>query len=233
MQILVMNDDGYQAPGLPSGNRTARTGRNRRGCSRSRPQWLPAILSEPQEPLYVARHENGFYSVEGTPTDCVHVAITGLLEQEPDMVISGINNGPNLGDDIIYSGTVAAAMEGRFLGLPAIAISQASFQPQHFATAACVAVWLVNRLWQRSLPSDTILNVNVPDRPWDQLAGFQVTRLGHRHKWESRSSKVPIHVADPSTGLAQSAPNNRRALAIDSAAVRAGYVSITPLCKSI
>ncbi len=169
LHILVSNDDGYQAPGLLclvaalselAEVTVVAPDRDRSGASNS--------LSL-KNPLYVTRHANGFYSVEGTPTDCVHLAITGLLEQEPDMVISGINHGANLGDDVIYSGTVAAAMEGRFLGLPAIAISQASFEPLHLDTAARVAVWLVRRLQERPLPPDTILNVNVPDRPWEQL----------------------------------------------------------------
>ena len=228
MQILVSNDDGYQAPGLLCLAAALRElaeivvvapDRDRSGASNS--------LSL-KNPLYVTRHENGFYSIEGTPTDCVHVAITGLLEQEPDMVISGINNGPNLGDDVIYSGTVAAAMEGRFLGLPAIAISQASFQPQHFATAARVAVWLVNRLRQRPLPSDIILNVNVPDRPWEQLSGFHVTCLGHRHKWEPVIKSTdprgrPIYWVGPAGPEQQAGPGT------DFHAVRAGYVSIPPL----
>jgi 5'/3'-nucleotidase SurE len=136
MLILISNDDGYQAPGLLCLAEALRElaevivvapDRDRSGASNS--------LSL-KNPLYVTRHDHEVYSVEGTPTDCVHVAITGLLEREPDMVVSGVNAGPNMGDDVIYSGTVAAAMEGRFLGLPAIALSQASFQPQHFATAA-------------------------------------------------------------------------------------------------
>jgi len=144
------------------------------------------------------------------------------------MVVSGINNGPNMGDDVIYSGTVAAAMEGRFLGLPAIAISQASFRPEHFETAARVAVWLVRRLRERPLPPDTILNVNVPDLPWDQLAGFRATRLGHRHKSEPVIKTTdprgrPIYWVGPA-GLEQDAGPGT-----DFYAVRACCVSITPL----
>jgi 5'-nucleotidase len=228
MRILVSNDDGYQAPGLlrlvaalsELANITVvAPDRDRSGASNS--------LSL-KNPLYVTRHDNGFYSVEGTPTDCVHVAITGLLEQEPDMVVSGINNGPNMGDDVIYSGTVAAAMEGRFLGLPSIAISQASFHPEHFDTAARVAVWLVRRLRERPLPPDTILNVNVPDLPWGQLAGFRATRLGHRHKSEPviKSSDPrgrPIYWVGPAGPEQDAGPGT------DFHAVRANFVSITPL----
>lgn len=228
MRILVSNDDGYQAPGLLrlvaalselADITVVAPDRDRSGASNS--------LSL-KNPLYVTRHDNGFYSVEGTPTDCVHVAITGLLEQEPDMVVSGINNGPNLGDDVIYSGTVAAAMEGRFLGLPSIAISQASFHPEHFDTAARVAVWLVRRLRERPLPPDTILNVNVPDLPWSQLAGFRATRLGHRHKAEPviKSSDPrgrPIYWVGPAGPEQDAGPGT------DFHAVRANFVSITPL----
>jgi 5'-nucleotidase len=181
-----------------------------------------------KNPLYVTRHDNGFHSVEGTPTDCVHLAITGLLEREPDMVVSGINSGPNMGDDVIYSGTVAAAMEGRFLGLPAIAISQAAPCPQHFDTAARVAVWLVRRLRERPLPPDSILNVNVPDVPWEQLAGFRVVRLGHRHKSEPVVKSIdprgrPIYWVGPAGPEQDAGPDT------DFHAVRAGYVAITPL----
>ncbi|HHW76500.1 MAG TPA: 5'/3'-nucleotidase SurE [Xanthomonadaceae bacterium] len=228
MQILVSNDDGYQAPGLLhlvtalselAEITVVAPDRDRSGASNS--------LSL-KNPLYVTRHDNGVYSVEGTPTDCVHVAITGLLEQEPDMVVSGINAGANLGDDVIYSGTVAAAMEGRFLGLPAIAISQASFHPEHFDTAARVAVWLVRRLRERPLPPDTILNVNVPDLPWDRLAGFRATRLGHRHKSEPVIKSIdprgrPIYWVGPAGPEQDAGPGT------DFHAVRADHVSITPL----
>lgn len=228
MQILVSNDDGYQAPGLLhlvtalselAEITVVAPDRDRSGASNS--------LSL-KNPLYVTRHDNGVYSVEGTPTDCVHVAITGLLEQEPDMVVSGINAGANLGDDVIYSGTVAAAMEGRFLGLPAIAISLAALRPEHFDTAARVAVWLVRRLRERPLPPDTILNVNVPDLPWDRLAGFRATRLGHRHKAEPVIKSIdprgrPIYWVGPAGPEQDAGPGT------DFHAVRADHVSITPL----
>ena len=228
MHILVSNDDGYQAPGLLclaaalkelAEITVVAPDRDRSGASNS--------LSL-KNPLYVTRHDNGFHSVEGTPTDCVHLAITGLLEREPDMVVSGINSGPNVGDDVIYSGTVAAAMEGRFLGLPAIAISQAAPCPQHFDTAARVAVWLVRRLRERPLPPDSILNVNVPDVPWEQLAGFRVVRLGHRHKSEPVVKSIdprgrPIYWVGPAGPEQDAGPDT------DFHAVRAGYVAITPL----
>ena len=228
MRILVSNDDGYQAPGLlrlaaALGEVATITvvapDRDRSGASNS--------LSL-KNPLYVTQHAHDFYSVEGTPTDCVHVAITGLLDQEPDMVVSGINSGANLGDDVIYSGTVAAAMEGRFLGLSAMAISQAALHPQHFDTAARVALQLVRYVREHPLPTDIILNVNVPDRPWADLAGFQVTRLGHRHKAEP-----VIKTADPRGRpiywIGPSGPEQDAGPGTDFHAIHAGYVSVTPL----
>jgi 5'/3'-nucleotidase len=185
MRILVSNDDGYLSPGIVCLARALATfasvdivapDRDRSGASNS------LTLDRP---LRVRRADNGFWFVDGTPTDCVHLAITGLMEQQPDMVVTGINRGSNLGDDVLYSGTVAGAIEGRFLGAPAIAVSLAGFAGKYFETAADVAVRLVKRLGQDPLPADTILNVNVPDLPLAELSGFEVTRLGQRHKAES------------------------------------------------
>jgi len=192
MRILLSNDDGYQAPGLKWLANMLQTvaevtvvapNRNRSGASNSLTLDMPMRITEA---------ENGFFSVDGTPTDCVHLAITGLLEQEPDMVVAGINAGSNLGDDVIYSGTVAAAIEGRFLGLPAIAVSLAGDNPVNYETAAQVTVSLIEKLQKDPLPADTILNVNVPDVPWDQLTGMEATRLGRRHK-----SKPVVKAQDP------------------------------------
>jgi 5'-nucleotidase len=179
-------------------------------------------------PLRVNRTERGFIRVDGTPTDCVHLAITGLLEREPDLVVAGINHGPNLGDDVIYSGTVAAATEGRFLGLPAIALSMDAFEPQHLDTAARVGVRLVERLRAAPLESNLILNVNVPDIPYDQLRGFAATRLGHRHKAE------PVTASRDPRGrtvywVGPAGPEQDAGPGTDFYAVRNGYVSITPL----
>src|SRR5204863_4496656 len=181
MRILLSNDDGYFAPGL---ERLAATlaehaeitvvapERDRSGASNS------LTLDRP---LTVRRAPNGFLFVNGTPTDCVHLAVTGLLENLPDMVISGINLGANMGDDTIYSGTVAAAMEGYLLGIPSLAVSLTSKAGKHYETAARVARDLVARL-QRQAPKPVLLNVNVPDVPFDALQGSEVTRLGKRHK---------------------------------------------------
>jgi 5'-nucleotidase len=181
------------------------------------------------QPLRFTPLENGFMSVQGTPTDCVHLAITTILKKPPDMVVSGINVGANLGDDVFYSGTVAAAMEGRLLGIPAIAFSLATDgQPQHYTTAAEVAKRLVLRLQAASLPPKTILNVNIPDIPLDALQGFAVTRLGTRHVAERT-----IPTLDPKgntlywigpPGVEQDAGPGT-----DFHAVSSGQVSITPL----
>jgi 5'-nucleotidase len=229
MHILLSNDDGYSALGLlalaealgPLAELTVvAPDRNRSGASNS------LTLDRP---LRVARAANGFFFVDGTPTDCVHLAITGLLEREPDMVFAGINHGANLGDDTIYSGTVAAATEGRFLGLPAVAISLASHAgSQHFETAARVAVALFERLRDDPLPADTILNVNVPDVPPDQIKGFLSARLGQRHKAEPVVKGV-----DPRGReiywVGAAGPEQDAGPGTDFHAVRGNYVSVTPL----
>jgi len=228
MRILLSNDDGYLAQGLLTlANALAEHAtihvvapdRNRSAASNSLTIELP---------LRTHTGENGFVRVDGTPTDCVHLAITGLLEHEPDMVIAGINHGANLGDDVLYSGTVAAATEGRFLGLPAMAISLASSDPQHFATAAHVAVTLMQTMVKNPLPKDTLLNVNVPDIPLAQLKGYQATRLGQRHK-----SEPVIKAQDPRgrTLYWVGPPGSEQDAGVgtDFYAIKTGYVSITPL----
>jgi 5'-nucleotidase len=179
-------------------------------------------------PLRATTTENGFVKVDGTPTDCVHLAISGLLHKEPDMVFAGINHGANLGDDVLYSGTVAAATEGRFLGLPAVAISLASNQPVHFETAAQVAVTLFKQLIANPLPKDTLLNVNVPDVALADLKGFQATRLGQRHKSESVIKSADprgrvIYWVGPAGSEQDAGPGT------DFYAVNTGFVSVTPL----
>lgn len=228
MKILVSNDDGYQAPGLVCLAQALREiadvvvvapDRDRSGASNS------LTLDYP---LRATPCGSQCYSVNGTPTDCVHLAITGLLQEEPDMVIAGINAGANLGDDVLYSGTVAAATEGRFLGLPAIAVSMVGQAPSHFPTAASIVVDLISQLLADPLPRDTILNVNVPDRPLHALNGLTATRLGHRHK-----SEPVIQSTDPKgrtiywvgpVGSEQDA-----GVGTDFHAIHNGFVSITPL----
>jgi 5'-nucleotidase len=184
MRILLSNDDGYFAPGLNilaehlssiAEISVVAPERNRSGASNS------LTLDRP---LTVRKAHNGFLYVNGTPTDCVHLALTGLMSSPPDMVISGINDGANMGDDTIYSGTVAAAMEGYLLGIPSFAISMSRHGAQYFETAAKVVIDLVKRYEKSGFPPPLLLNVNVPDIPYDELHGMVVTRLGKRHKAE-------------------------------------------------
>lgn len=184
MRILLCNDDGYFAPGIDHLARALSTvaeitvvapERDRSGASNS------LTLDRP---LSLKRAANGFYYVNGTPTDCVHLAVTGMLDCLPDMVVSGINMGANMGDDTIYSGTVAAATEGFLLGIPSIAISLCTRQSEDFACAARVARELVCLMQEQRPPQPVLLNINVPDVPYEQLHGFAVTRLGKRHKAE-------------------------------------------------
>ena len=214
MRILVSNDDGYLAPGLRwLADALSSLGevivvapdRDRSGASNS------LTLRAPIRPRTA---ENGYICVDGTPTDCVHLAVTGLLDPEPDIVVSGINAGANLGDDVIYSGTVAAAMEGRLLGLTAIAVSLASRRCRHFDTAARVARLLVERIVEHPLDSSVILNVNVPDVEFGALGGFHATRLGHRHRAEpvvrmTDPRGEPIYWVGPSGAEQDAGPGNR------------------------
>ena len=230
MRVLVSNDDGVDAPGLRVlADRLAEVGevtvvapdRDRSGASNS--LTLDA-------PIRAVRLDDGRYRVAGTPTDCVHLALSGLLPHEPDIVVSGINNSANLGDDVIYSGTVSAAMEGRFLGFPAIAISLASADHKgvHYDSAAETVVLLMRKLLVDPLPADTILNVNVPDRPWREITGFAVTRLGRRHRSAPCVAQRdprgrPVYWIGPPGEAEDDGPGT------DSHAIRSGQVSITPI----
>lgn len=230
MRVLVSNDDGVDAPGIRVlAERLGAVGkvtvvapdRDRSGASNS--LTLDA-------PIRVARMDNGYYRVAGTPTDCVHLALSGLLDEEPHIVVSGINNSANLGDDVIYSGTVSAAMEGRFLGLPAIAVSLVSkdHRGEHYESAARAVRLLMERLLVDPLPADTILNVNVPDLPWEQIRGFEVARLGKRHRAaacieQNDPRGRPIWWIGPAGPAEDDGPGT------DFDAVRRGYVSVTPI----
>lgn len=233
MRILVSNDDGCTAPGIQAlalalAQRHEVTivapDRNRSGASNS------LTIFQPLRPQRVADLAPGLpvWSIDGTPTDCVHLALTGLLPQTPQLVVSGINHGANLGDDTLYSGTVAAAMEGRRLALPALAISNISHSASDFSGAAQVAAELVERLLAQPLGPEVMLNVNVPNLPYAQLRGFKTTRLGQRHTADQAvPSKDPrgraIWWVGPA-GAEQDAGEGT-----DFHAVNAGYVSITPL----
>ena len=229
MKILISNDDGYQAEGIncleAALSQIAETtvvapDRNRSGASNS------LTLDRP---LTVKKYKERAFYVNGTPTDCVHLATNGLFKGEalPDMVVSGINHGANLGDDVLYSGTVAAALQGRFLGLPAIAVSL-SEPCKHFQTAAEIVKRLVTLLMKQSLPANTILNVNVPDVPFSELRGFEVARLGTRHL-----SDDVIKQIDPRNNevywLGLPGPEQDSGPGTDFHAIKSGICSITPI----
>ena len=228
VKILVSNDDGYLATGITMlADELSKIGdvvvfapdRNHSGASNSLTLHAP---------LRVHQVVEGRYFVNGTPTDCVHLALSGYLDFEPDIVVAGVNHGANLGDDVIYSGTVAAAMEGRFLGYPAIAVSLVGRQGGQFGAAARVARDLVERLKEKPLPNDVILNVNVPDRPYDQLNGIQATRLGFRHR-----SEPLIKTKDPQDKtifwIGPAGPGQDAGPGTDFEAIEKGQVSVTPL----
>jgi 5'-nucleotidase len=228
LRILVSNDDGYRAEGLqrladalrPLATVTVvAPDRNRSGASNSLTLDVP---------LRVFQYGDGQYYVNGTPTDCVHLAISGLFDEEQDMVVSGVNDGANLGDDVLYSGTVAAAIEGRFLGLSTIAVSLVVREGRHFSTAARVAAELVMRLQRSPLHASMILNVNVPDVPYAELRGFKATRLGYRHRSAAIARGTdprgrPVYWVGPSGEGADAGEGT------DFDAVANGYVSVTPL----
>ncbi|QEP44839.1 5'/3'-nucleotidase SurE [Ectothiorhodospiraceae bacterium BW-2] len=232
MKIVLSNDDGYQAEGIIAladalaidhELQVVAPDRNRSGASNS------LTLTRP---LRAERSGNGFWAVDGTPTDSVHLAMTGLLEGDPDMVISGINHGANLGDDVLYSGTVAAAMEGRFLGYPAIAVSLASVtshhEVSHFQSAVYYTLQILQQIDSHPLPPQTILNINVPDLPLEQIEGVVATRLGSRHRAEPMVRSYDprgkaIYWVGPSGGEADCGEGT------DFAAIRQHKVSVSPV----
>lgn len=228
MRILLSNDDGYFAPGL-SALAEALHGlgevvvvapeQNRSGASNS------LTLDRP---LLLKKAANGFHFVNGTPTDCVHLAVTGMLDKLPDIIVSGINHGANMGDDTIYSGTVAAATEGFLLGIPSIAISLTSFEANNFITAGLVARELVERFIRNPIREPVLLNVNVPDIPHADLKGMEVTRLGRRHKAEPVVKMISprqetVYWVGAAGAAADAGPGT------DFNAIERGVVSITPL----
>jgi len=228
MRILLSNDDGYFAPGLAALAEALQglgeivvvaPEQNRSGASNS------LTLDRP---LLLKKAASGFYFVNGTPTDCVHLAVTGMLDKLPDIIVSGINLGANMGDDTIYSGTVAAATEGYLLGIPSIAISMTSFEGNNFASAGRVARELVERFIRNPIREPVLLNVNVPDIPYVELKGMEVTRLGRRHKAEPvvkmiSPRKETVYWVGAAGAAADAGPGT------DFNAVERGFVSITPL----
>ena len=228
IRILLSNDDGYLAPGIRTLYEVLSQfaevvaiapDRNRSGASSS------LTLDRP---LRTHTDSEGFICVDGTPTDCVHIALTGLLDFHPELVVSGINAGANLGDDVLYSGTVAAAMEGRHLGLPAIAVSLCGETPEHFDTAALVTQRVIQAVLQHAPPPVAVLNVNVPDLPMHEIAGVRSTRLGARHRAEAVVRDIDprgraIYWIGPAGEEQDAGPGT------DFHAINNGFVSVTPL----
>ena len=228
MHLLLSNDDGYQAPGLDSLVESLAKIADITVVAPHLDRSAASNSLTLQTPLRATEVKSGWYKVDGTPTDCVHLGITGLLQTEPDMVVAGINSGPNLGDDVIYSGTVAAAMEGRYLGSPALAVSINSFQPQHYATAAIVIRNLVAKIIDKPLPKDIILNINVPDVPIEDIRGIQTTRLGNRHKAEPAILDEDPR-GKPIFWVGAAGPEQDAGPGTDFHAISENYVSVTPL----
>jgi 5'-nucleotidase len=226
MRILISNDDGYQADGIiqlakslseiaevivvaPSENKSAASS--------------SLTIGKPLKPIQI---EKNVYAIDATPSDCVHLALCGFIKESIDLVVTGINLGANLGDDVIYSGTVAGAIEGRFLGLPSIAISLASWECKHFETAGNVAKLLVNQIDKAPLAYNTIINVNVPDIPMSEIKGIKSTRLGNRHKSEPSIQDLKDQSLYWIGENGKEADNGE---GTDFYAVSNNYVSVSPL----
>lgn len=228
MNILVSNDDGVKAPGIKCLAQMLQGIAQVQVVAPDRDRSAASNALTLDRPLRSYRHHSGFISVDATPADCVNLGVAGVFDFIPEVVVSGINAGPNLGDDVLYSGTVAAAMEGRTLGLPGIAVSMVSGHPEHYQSAAIIVKDLVIKLHDLKVPARTVLNINVPDLPIEQIKGVQVTRLGHRSV-----SQSPIECVDPRgnvlywiAGVGSSVDNGP---GTDFYAVEHGYVSITPV----
>ena len=226
MSILISNDDGVYAPGLNALYQALKNLADVKVVAPERNHSGASNALTLENPLRIQYLKNGFMAVNGTPTDCVHLALNEVCLSAPKLVVSGINDGANMGDDVLYSGTVAAAMEGRFLGLPAIAISLAG--KTHFESAAFYAKQLVEKLLTSPLPANQVLNVNIPDLPLAQIKGIKITRLGKRHKAEMIEKSIDprgqeIFWVGPPGEIAEAGEGT------DFYAIENGYVSITPL----
>ena len=226
MRILISNDDGYQADGIiqlakslgeiaevivvaPSENKSAASS--------------SLTIGKPLKPIQI---EKNVYAIDATPSDCVHLALCGFIKESIDLVVTGINFGANLGDDVIYSGTVAGAIEGRFLGLPSIAMSLASWECKHFDTAGEIAKLLVAQIDKAPLANNTIINVNVPDIPMTEIKGIKSTRLGNRHKSEPSIQDLK----NPSLyWIGENGKEADNGKGTDFHAVSNNFVSVTPL----
>ena len=228
MHLLLSNDDGIRSEGLkaladalsPLGKITV--------VAPSRDHSASSNSLTLDAPIRAHSIAENWYSVDGTPTDCVHLAITGLIKDEPDIVVAGINMGANLGDDVIYSGTVAAAMEGRFLGLPAVAVSVNSRRPKDLDACASVSHEIIHKLMEHQLRQDLIININIPNLMMQDIKGMETTRLGSRHKAEPVIESTDPR-GDPIYWVGAAGPEQDAGPGTDFHAIRKGYVSVTPL----
>ena len=226
MKILISNDDGFDAQGIKTLTQylskdhdvvVVAPNENKSASSSS------LTLDKPLQPIEIKKN---LYSVDATPSDCVHLALSGMLDESFDLVVTGINFGPNLGDDVVYSGTVAGAIEGRFLGLPSLAVSLASWEGKHFDTAGIIVQKLVAQIFHAQLSHDTVLNVNIPDVPIDEIQGLQTTRLGKRHQSEK---STPDKEDVSKFWIGENGKEADNGVGTDFYAVANRYVSITPL----
>ena len=228
MKILLSNDDSVFAQGIATLHSALAEHHDVTVIAPDRNCSGASNALSLHQPLRIQKMDSGFYAVNGTPSDCVHLGINCFLEEDPELVVSGINHGANLGDDVIYSGTVAAATEGRYMGLPAIAVSLCNYDGGHFETAAKVVVEIIQKLVAHPLPSNQILNINVPDLPYEQLAGVKVTRQGRRHRAEGMVKSQDafgreIYWYGPAGAEQDAGPGT------DFHAIANGYCSVTPL----
>ena len=232
MRILVSNDDGYQAPGIVALYEALRTVADVEVVAPEHNNSAKSNALTLHSPLYVHKVANGFRYVNGTPADCIHIALTGLLDYRPDLIVSGINNGANMGDDTIYSGTVGAAMEGYLFGIPAIAFSQMEKGWSHLDAAAAHARALVLQLMQSQAllkaPSPWLLNVNIPNLPFGDIKSPKVCRLGRRHAAKN-VIKQESPRGDTMYWIGGASPARDDGEGTDFAAAALGHMSITPL----
>ena len=230
MKILICNDDGYQAPGIVALYEALRTVAEVAVVAPEHNNSAKSNALTLHSPLYVHQAANGFRYVNGTPADCVHIALTGLLGYRPDLVVSGINNGANMGDDTVYSGTVGAAMEGYLFGVPAIAFSQIEKGWAHIDAAAAKAREIVQQLAQQQMIGTTpwLLNFNIPNLPFGQIKPVKVCRLGRRHSAESVITQVSPR-GDTMYWIGAAGPAKDEAEGTDFHATEHGHVVLTPL----
>ena len=228
MKILLSNDDGVHAAGLKALYQALTETHDVTVIAPDRNCSGASNALSLTNPLRIEKMDSGFYAVNGTPTDCVHLGLNSFLEDDPQLVVSGINHGANLGDDVIYSGTVAAATEGRYMGLPAIAVSLANHQGKHFDSAAKMTTKIINHLMSHPSAADQILNINVPDLPLTQIKGIKVTRQGRRHRAESMI-KAQDPYGRPVFWYGRAGAEQDSGPGTDFHAIANGYCSVTPL----